>query len=153
MNFSTFFAFSTGISRAEKGRKKFKKTAPVWFIRVINTKFKGSKKIKKKRVELRATRNVRKKCYMTRASYKTICSIYSRVSQTMFRGILVFRVKIKKIKTPKFPLTLQSLFLVDRFGFYFEANSPWDHAIALYYEFKKNKNFLHFLPCRIREHF
>ena len=32
---------------------------------------------------------------------------------------------------PKFLLTFQSLFLVDRFGFYFEAISPWDHAIAL----------------------
>ncbi len=33
---------------------------------------------------------------------------------------------------PKFLLTFQSFFLVDWFGFYFEAISPWDHAIALY---------------------
>jgi hypothetical protein len=43
VNFSLFFAFSTGISRAEWRRKKFKKTTSVWFIRVINAKFKGSK--------------------------------------------------------------------------------------------------------------
>ena len=33
---------------------------------------------------------------------------------------------------PKFLLTFQSFFLMDRFVFYFEAISPWDHAIALY---------------------
>ena len=31
----------------------------------------------------------------------------------------------------QFLLTFQSLFLFDWFGFYFEAISKWDHAIAL----------------------
>ncbi len=41
-------AISTGICCAEKRRKIFKKMTSVWFIRVINARFKGSKKIKKK---------------------------------------------------------------------------------------------------------
>ena len=39
--------------------------------------------------------------------------------------------KKRSLIDPKFLLTFQLLFLVDRFGFYFEAISPWYHAIAL----------------------
>ena len=40
-------------------------------------------------------------------------------------------IKKQNLIDPQFLLTFQSLFLVDRFGFYFEAITPWDNAIAL----------------------
>ena len=70
-------------------------------------------------------------------AYKIICLIFSWLSSFYFpnkiTGLneLSKKKKSKSLIDPKFLLTFQSLFLVDRFGFYFEAISPWDHAIAL----------------------
>ena len=77
-------------------------------------------------------------------AYKGICLIFSWLSSfyspNKITELNELSKKSKSLIDPKFLLTFQSLFLVDRFGFNFEANSPWDHAFALY-EFNFRKNY------------
>ena len=49
---------------------------------------------------------------------------------------------------PNFFLTFKSLFLVDRFEFYFEANSPWYNAIVLF--LSKNDVISHKIISKLR---
>ena len=70
-------------------------------------------------------------------AYKIICLIFFWLSSFLFPEKLTGKIiSVKKIKKqnqidPKFFLTFESLFLADRFGFYFEAILPWDHSITL----------------------